>query len=77
MKVAEFLNKDLSKDVIKKIVENCSFDKLKAASAKLKNDVKFGGKEETSETDKEKNGQPNIYRKGKDRGHLFKINVSR
>ena len=35
-KVAQFLNKDLSDDVVETIAEKCSFDNLKAANHTLK-----------------------------------------
>ena len=63
--VAEFLNKDLSNKVIEKIAENCSFDKLKAASDTLKRANNFGASRETkSSSDDEKNEKKYIYRKG-------------
>ena len=64
--VAEFLSKDMPNEVIEKIAENCSFDKLKAASDTLKRENNFGARETKSSSDDEKNEKKYIYRKGID-----------
>ena len=61
-KVAKFLNKDLPNEVIDKISENCSFDKLKAAKNHVENKTK--GEENKPVKDEENGMKANLYRKG-------------
>ena len=65
-KVAEFLNKDLSNEIIGKIAENCSFDQLKAANdTKKKADVFLAERKAmNAKNEKKPFSPPNMYRKG-------------
>ena len=65
-KVAEFLNKDLSNEIIGKIAENCSFDQLKAANdTKKKRDILLAKRKAMNAENEKKPISPlNMYRKG-------------
>ena len=66
-KVAEFLKKDLSSEVIEQIAENCSFEKLKAANASVKKRSESIAMRMDKESPKAKKPMtpPDMYRKGK------------
>ena len=69
-KVAEFLKKDLSTEVMEHIAEKCSFDKLKTANATVKKRSESIAKrvDKASHPEKKPLGPPDMYRKGK---HTF------
>ena len=65
-KVAKFLNKDLSNEIIGKIAKNGSFDQLKAANDTKKKADTFLAKRKAMNAKNEKKpfSHPNMYRKG-------------
>ena len=65
--VAEFLQKDMSTEVMEHIAENCSFDKLKTANATVKKRSESIAKriDKASDPGKKPLGPPDMYRKGK------------
>ena len=59
-KIAKFLGKSLSRDLIVDITEKCSFKTLAAADTNIKQNATFAGLDKEQEY-----GTADVYRKGK------------